>query len=425
MAGRGTAIAAFRDIAAFAAGPGTRQSGSGLSPGLAAWPTSLAMHEITRLPGSRILEIARLAFTTPDIDFLCFGESDQPSPLAARNAVLAAIDAGATKYVDVRGVPALREALAAALGRLHGGAVAEERIQITASGMAALNLALAATVRAGERVLVHTPAWPNGGNAARLRGAEVLSMRLTPESGGRFHLDLERLDAELSGTRAFLLNSPNNPTGWTARREELAAILNLCRRHGTWLISDEVYSRLVYDGSPAAPSLLDVATPEDRVIVCNSFSKTWIMTGWRLGWMVLPARTRELIAELVEVTHSSVAPFIQHAGVAALADTATPERFRNFCSEGRRMVGEALGAENRIRYAAPDAAFYAFLGIDGLTDSAALAKRLLLEHKVAVAPGAAFGEGGEGHLRICFAQSPERLGRALVRLRAGLRASAG
>ncbi|MDA8050713.1 MAG: pyridoxal phosphate-dependent aminotransferase [Rhodospirillales bacterium] len=381
------------------------------------------MHDITRLPGSRIVEIAKLAFVTPDVDFLCFGESDQPSPVAARDAALAAIDAGVTKYVDVRGVPVLREALAAALSGLHERAVAEERIQVTASGMAALNLALAATVRAGDRVLVHTPAWPNGGNAARLRGAEVSALPLTPEPDGGFRLDLDRLDARLAGTRAFLLNSPNNPTGWTASREELAAILELCRRHGTWLISDEVYSRLIYDGRAVAPSLLDVAIPEDRLIVCNSFSKTWIMTGWRLGWMVLPANSRETIAELVEVTHSSVAPFIQHAGVAALADTATPARFLGFCAEGRRMVGEALAGENGIRYAPPDAAFYAFVGIDGITDSTALARRLLLEHKVAVAPGAAFGEGGEGHLRICFAQSSERLGRALERLRGGLQAT--
>ncbi|MGH7160467.1 MAG: pyridoxal phosphate-dependent aminotransferase [Acetobacteraceae bacterium] len=379
-----------------------------------------SMHDITRLPGSRIVEIAKLAFTTPDVDFLCFGESDQPSPLAARDAALAAIDAGATKYVDVRGIPALREALARSLTGLHARPVAEERIQITASGMSALNIALAATVRAGERVIVHTPAWPNGGNAALLRGAAVEALPLTQGPDGRFRLDLDRLAEALPGARALMLNSPNNPTGWTATRDDLATILELCRRHQTWLISDEVYSRLTYGDGPA-PSLLDLATPEDRLIVCNSFSKTWIMTGWRLGWMVVPAGTRDQIAELVEVTHSSVAPFIQYAGIAALADTETPARFRRFCAEGRRIVGDALGAENGIRYAAPDAAFYAFLGIEGLTDSTALARRLLLEHKVAVAPGAAFGEGGEGHLRICFAQSPERLGRALERLRAGLR----
>ncbi|HWA80572.1 MAG TPA: pyridoxal phosphate-dependent aminotransferase [Acetobacteraceae bacterium] len=382
------------------------------------------MSDINRLPGSRIVAIARLAFADPDVDFLCFGESDQPSPTVARDAVLAAIDSGVTRYVDVRGLPALREALATYLSRLHARPVAEERIQITASGMAALNLALAATVRAGDRVIVHTPAWPNGANAARLRGATIATLPLTPLADGRFQLDLDRLASLLPGARAFLLNSPNNPTGWTATSDELAAILALCRRHGAWLISDEVYSRLTYDGGMAAPSLLDLATPEDRVIVCNSFSKSWVMTGWRLGWMVLPASTRESVAEIVEVTHSSVAPFIQHAGIAALADQATPETFRSFCAQGRKMVDEALTGLNGIRYCAPDAAFYAFIGIDGLAESMQLAERLVVEHKVATAPGSAFGEGGEGHLRICFAQSPTRLSRALDRLRAGLRAAA-
>lgn len=378
-------------------------------------------HDIKRLPGSRIVEISRLAFATPDIDFLCFGESDQPSPAAAHEAALAALGAGITRYVDVRGVPALREAIALYLTSLHKQPVAEARIQVTASGMAALNLALAATVRAGERVLVHTPAWPNGANAARLHGAEIVVLPLTPLADGRFRLDLDRLATLLPGTRAFLLNSPNNPTGWTARRDELEAILALARRRGVWLISDEVYSRLVYDGSPAAPSLLDVAEPDDRVMVCNSFSKTWIMTGWRLGWLVLPAGTRDAVTDIVEVIHSGVAPFIQHAGVAAILDEAAVVQFRAYCAAGRSLASAALEGINGLRYAAPPGAFYAFLGVEGLTDSLALALKLVARHGVAVAPGAAFGQAGEGWLRVCFAQSPERIQRAMGRLRDGIR----
>ena len=223
--------------------------------------------------------------------------------------------------------------------------------------------------------------------------------------------------------RAFILNSPNNPTGWTATRDELAAILDIARRRGVWLISDEVYSRLVYDGSPAAPSLLDIAEPTDRVIICNSFSKTWVMTGWRLGWLVVPEGTRDAITELVEVTHSGVAPFIQHAGLAAVADSETIERFRAHCARGRALTGDALSGLNGVRSSVPDGAFYAFIGIDGLTDSLDLARRLVVEHRVAVAPGVAFGAAGEGWLRLCFAQSEARLERALDRLRAGLRAA--
>ena len=378
--------------------------------------------DIVSIPGSRIIDVSRLAFATPDVDFLCFGESDRPSPLTARDALVAALDAGATKYPDVRGLPALRETLAAHLSALHAKPVAEARVQVTASGMAAVSVALAAIVRAGDRVVMHTPEWPNIGNAVRLRGAVLEEIALQALPDGRFRLDLDRLAGMLEGARAFILNSPNNPTGWTATTEELRAILDICRRERVWLIADEVYSRLVYSGAAAAPSLLDIAEPDDRVMVCNSFSKTWIMTGWRLGWLVVPEGARDAVTEIVEVTHSGVAPFTQHAGLAAVADTQVVTDFRAFCAEGRRLTGEALTGLNGVRYAAPEGAFYAFIGVEGLRDSLSFAKTLVSEHKVALAPGVAFGEAGEGFLRICFAQGAERLTRALQRLQDGLRA---
>jgi len=381
--------------------------------------------EIARIPSSRIVDVARVAFATPDVDFLCFGESDQPSPIAARDAAIAALKAGDTRYPDVRGVPALREALAAYLSGLHARPVPEERIQVTASGMAAISVALAATVRAGQRVVLHTPAWPNVGNAARLRGAIVEELDLTPRRDGGFRLDLDRLDLLLDGATAFILNSPNNPTGWTAGAAELEAILGICRRRGVWLISDEVYSRLVYDGSSAAPSVLDLTEPDDRVIVCNSFSKAWVMTGWRLGWLVVPAGLHDAFTDLVEVTHSGVAPFIQQAGVAAITDAGAIEHFRARCATGRALAGAALRSLNGVRYSEPPGAFYAFVGIDGLKDSLDLAMRLVRRHGVAVAPGIAFGAVGEGHLRICFAQSAATMERAMERLRRGIRAEVG
>jgi aspartate aminotransferase len=378
--------------------------------------------DIVSIPGSRILEIAKLAFATADVDFLCFGESDQPSPPAAHAAAIAALGAGATRYPDVRGLPELRSALAEHLTKLHARPVGEERIQITASGMTAVSVALAATVRSGDRVVLHSPAWPNVGNAARLRGASVEELCLTALPAGGFSMDLNRLDAMLEGARAFILNSPNNPTGWTATRDELAGILEIARRRRVWLIADEVYSRLVYDGTLAAPSLLDVAEPQDHVIVCNSFSKTWVMTGWRLGWLVVPEGARDAVTELVEVTHSGVAPFIQHAGLAAVHDTESVARFRAHCASGRTLTFDALAGVNGLRCVPPKGAFYAFVGVEGLTDSLSLAKRLVSEHKVAVAPGIAFGAAGEGYLRICFAQSAETIERAMNRLREGLRA---
>lgn len=377
--------------------------------------------DINAIPGSRIVEVARLAFATPDVEFLCFGESDQPSPLAARDAAVVALDAGLTRYPDVRGLPALRGALATYLSALHAKPVGEERIQVAASGMAAMSVALAAIVRLGDRVVLHSPIWPNIANAARLRNARLDELDLIAEPGGSFRLDLDRLDAMLRNARAFILNSPNNPTGWTATLDELRAILEITRRHGAWLISDEVYSRLIYDGTQAAPSLLDLAEPHDRVIVCNSFSKAWVMTGWRLGWLVLPEGTRDAVTEIVEVVHSGVAPFIQQAGIAAIQDRQAVEQFRAHCAAGRALASKALEGINGVRYAAPPGAFYAFLGVEGLTDSLGLAMKLVTNHRVAVAPGVAFGTAGEGFLRLCFAQSAERMERAMQRLRNGIR----
>src|SRR3984957_17179701 len=258
--------------------------------------------DIISIPGSRIIEISRVAFATPDVDLLCFGESDQPSPASAHAAAVAALEAGDTRYSDVRGLEELRSALADYLTGLHAHPVSEERIQITASGMTAVSVALAATVRPGDRVVLHSPSWPNVANAARLRGAEVDELDLTAAPEGGFRMDFDRLDAKLQGARAFILNSPNNPTGWTATRDELATILEVARRRQVWLISDEVYSRLVYDGATAAPSILDMADPNDRVLVCNSFSKTWMMTGWRLGWLGVPERKRDSVTSQVRVT---------------------------------------------------------------------------------------------------------------------------
>src|SRR5471030_2866378 len=317
--------------------------------------------DLTVIPGSRIVEVARLAFTTPDVDFLCFGESDQPSPPVARDAAIRALTDGETRYPDVRGLPALREALAQYLTGLHAKPVAESRIQVTASGMAAISIAMAGVLRAGHRVVILGPLWPNIDNAARLRGAAVEHIDLDPQPDGSFRLDLDRLDTMMDGARAFILNSPGNPTGWTATEAELRAIREITERHRAWLISDEVYSRLVYDGRPAAPSILDVAEPGDRVIVCNSFSKTWMMTGWRLGWLVVPEETTEQFVDIVEAVHSGVAPFTQFAGVAAIADTAAVERFHAHCAAGRELASQALIGLNGIRYRPPVGAFYAFL----------------------------------------------------------------
>lgn len=375
--------------------------------------------DIATTPGSKIITVSRAAFARPDTDFLCFGESDVAAPDVAHAALHDALQAGHTRYADVRGLPELRAALAAHLTTRYALPVEEPRVQITGSGMAAVNVAMAALLNPGDRIVHITPAWPNSGNAARLRHAQLDQLPLDTTAEGGFRLDLDRLASALPGARALFINSPSNPTGWTASAAELQTILDLCRAHGTWLIADEVYNRLVYEGEQAA-SILDIARADDRVLVVGSFSKAWAMTGFRIGWLIVPQGTRDRFTELVEITHSGVAAFVQAAALAALADEDFVENFRLYCSAGRTLTQDALGGLNRVRYASPPGAFYAFLGVDGLTDSVAFALDLVEKFGVAVAPGAAFCAGGEGHLRLCFAQSPARLERALSRLRDAL-----
>ncbi len=375
--------------------------------------------DIAAASGSHIITVSRAAFARPDTDFLCFGESDVPAPRTAHAALTAALQAGRTRYADVRGAPALRQALADHLSTQHARPVDEGRVQVTGSGMAAVNVAMAALLRPGQRLVHLTPAWPNSANAGRMRGAEVEEFPLDATPDGGFKLDLARLADRLAGARAVWVNSPSNPTGWTATADDMQSILDICRKTGTWLIADEVYNRLVYDG-PRAASILDICTQDDRVLVVGSFSKAWAMTGFRIGWLIVPQGVRDSFTELVEITHSGVAEFVQEAALAALADETFVEDFRAYCAAGRTMTMQALAGLNRVRFTAPPGAFYAFFGIDGLADSLGLAMRLVHEHGVALAPGCAFGAGGEGHLRLCFAQSPTLLGRALERLKEGL-----
>ncbi|WP_035643295.1 pyridoxal phosphate-dependent aminotransferase [Bradyrhizobium sp. ORS 375] len=376
--------------------------------------------DIISVPGSQIIQVARAAAARRGVAFLCFGESDVSSPASAQAALKRALDEGDTKYPDVRGIPELREAIASYLTALHAREVPEDRVQVVASGMAAISVALAFTVRAGDRVLVHGPVWPNILNAARLRQAQVTQVALRTDGSGKFMLDMDELSSALPGHRVFILNSPNNPTGWTATREELQEILALCRRHDVWLISDEVYSRLVYSGAHAAPSLLDIISGDDRVVVCNSFSKTWAMTGWRVGWLVLPRGLRDPVANVVEVIHSGVAPFSQRGALAAIADHSFVRGFQRHCAAGRSLTADALSGLERIGYAVPDGSFFAFIRVDGMKNSLEFALTLVEKHGIAVAPGSAFGSTGEGYIRICFGLERARLSHALSRLRTAL-----
>jgi len=241
---------------------------------------------------------------------------------------------------------------------------------------------------------------------------------LTPTPEGGWKLDIERVLAACDArTRILFVNSPNNPTGWTMSRDEAAILLAETRRRGIYFVSDEVYSRLVYDGSRAAPSLLDLAEPDDRVVVVNSFSKAWAMTGWRLGWMVAPPEIHAVIDALVEINTSCAPPFLQHAGVAALErGEGFIAEMREHCRRGRDILIQGLARFPRVHVKSPVGAFYAFCRVEGMDDSLAFAHKLAAEASVGVAPGRAFGPAGEGYLRLCFARSAKDLEAALDRV---------
>src|ERR1022692_452407 len=385
-------------------------------------PASSARGTVRSLVASQIREVANAGMGDPDILAFWFGEPDEVTPVAIRETAMAALAAGETFYTQNFGIPELREALAAYITRLHGPFSAD-RIAVTASGMSALMLATQALVSPGDRVVCVTPLWPNLTEIPKILGAEVVRIALQFGRGG-WTLDVDRLiDALTPGTCALLVNSPNNPTGWTLRADEQRIILDHCRKHGIWVIADDVYERLYYagnedaGGSICAPSFLDIGDADDRLVSTNSFSKTWLMTGWRLGWIAAPSALMADMGKLIEYNTSCSPVFVQRAGVVAVEHgeptvAHTVSRFR----KARDELTRALSSMPRVETALPPGAMYAFFRVDGITNSLDFCKRLVREAKLGVAPGSAFGPEGEGFVRWCFAASDERLAAGVARL---------
>jgi len=378
---------------------------------------------VQSLRGSKIREVANAGFGDPDLLPFWFGEPDEVTPDFIRAAAIEALHAGDTFYTHNLGIAPLREALAAYLSRLHRP-VDVERVAVTNSGMSALMLATQAIVGPGDRVVEVTPLWPNLVEIPKILGATVECVPLDFGPRG-WTLDLDRLLAALApGTRALYVNSPNNPTGWTIDREAQQAVLAHCRRHGTWIVADDAYERLYY-GAPAgvAPSFLDLAAAEDRVVGTNTFSKNWLMTGWRLGWLVAPPALIPGIGKLIEYNTSCAQGFVQRAGIAAVTQgEPTVARFAARLRSARDFLVGRLRALSGIEAHAPAGAMYAFFRVDGVADSLAFCKRLVTEAKLGLAPGAAFGPEGEGFVRWCFAASEARLDEGVARLARALAA---
>ncbi len=371
---------------------------------------------IRDLPPFAIGAIAEYGRAVGDLIPLWFGESDRPTPDFIVAAAIEALRQGHTFYGIKRGDPELRDALAGYMSGLYGRRVTEDRINVTASGISAIAVALQAIVDPGRNVVMLTPVWPHAGRFVKQLGAELREVPLARDEGG-WRLDLDRVsDAIDARTSAIFLNSPNNPTGWTAEADELAAILALCRRRGLWLVSDEVYGRLAY-GRTVAPSVLHVADPEDRVLIVNSFSKNWSMTGWRLGWLTSPPGFSPELEKLTETQTGGPASFVQRAGITAVRDGEgyIRQMVEGFAA-GRDAASRFLAAMPGVRYSPPVAGFYAFFSVEGEADGMALARRMIDEARVGLAPGTAFGTGAADHVRLCFASSAATLERAFERL---------
>ena len=373
------------------------------------------------VPHSRIREIAEMAMGMEGVLKLYFGESNLPTPTFVKQAAERALAEGYTFYTENAGLPSLRRAISDYYGRMHGLTLdPASEIVVTASGVQALNVGIRCTLDPGDEGIVLTPAWPNGSAIVQMCNATVRQVAHVLE-GDRYTIDFDALEAAVTPrTRMLLYTSPSNPLGWVATAEEQQKLLEFTRRHNLWLVADEVYERLYYAES-VAPSILRFCTRDDAVIVMHSFSKSYCMTGWRLGWLISRKDLAGRATQLNEFIISHAPTFVQRAGEIALAegeqslrDTMAVFRAnRDFCRE-------ALSHVPGITVPKPEGAFYLFPKIDGLTDSFDFCRRLLRETKVGIAPGVAFGAGGEGSVRICYAAERPIVEEAMKRIAAFL-----
>jgi aspartate/methionine/tyrosine aminotransferase len=390
---------------------------------------------IERLPASQIRELSVYAnelSASGAVDMLKFyvGEGDAATPAFIRTAATAALDAGDTFYNPNLGLDDLRAALADYATRLHGRPIGAGRIAVTSAGVNALMLISQVLLDPGDTVAMVTPVWPNLPAMPSIMGATVRRVPLACRDG-RWTLDLQRLLDAAHSAKVVCVNSPNNPTGWVMAQADWRELLAFCRRHGVWLVSDDAYERLVFDpevtlgdgATQRATGLLGEVEAGDRFVSANTFSKTWSMTGWRLGWMVAPEAFVAQLAKIIEFNTSCAPPFVQRGGIAAVRDgdalvAATRERLR----AQRDVLLAGLSAIPGVEVGRPAGAMYAFLRAPGSEDSVAFARRLVRETGVALAPGVAFGPEGEGWLRWCFASSEPVLREGLQRLARWVRA---
>ncbi len=404
-------------------------SGMSLSNAPLATPLSRLRPQIQDLTIENIADLAARASTLQDVIPLWYGEGDLVTPDFIRDACKQSLDAGETFYVpDMHGTARLRASLSAYQTRLYRRDIAPDRTTVTPGGMQSVLLALELIADAGSNVVLLEPQWPNIARAVHLVGAEPRPVPMVPGPDG-WALDLDRVAARCDArTRAVALSTPSNPSGWTATRAELQALLGLCRARGIWLLTDEVYARLYFgpeNGGTVAPSALQIAEPDDLVMCINSFSKAWAMTGLRVGWLNHPASIATRVSAMTQYMTSGVAAVLQ-AGAAAALDEGEPfvAQMRERCRAGLDLAYERLSRIGRIELLPkPVGGMYVFFRLRGEPDSRAACHAVLERARVGLAPGYLFGDSSAAFMRMCICRDPAQLGTALDRMAAALDAA--
>lgn len=393
---------------------------------IATTPTGPAPAELAlRAPVSGIVDVITYGRDREGLIPLWVGEGDLATPDFITQAAAESLAQGETFYTWQRGIPELRQAMANYMSKLSGVELDAERFFVTGSGMQAIRLAVQIAVDPGQKIIVPSPAWPNIVATAKLQGADVAEIGM-PFVDGRFKLDLNAIEeaAKDHKTRAIFINSPSNPTGWVADLATLKTIHDMAEKHDLWIIADEIYGQFVYGeaalpgaGPRRAPSFRDVAPDSQRILYVNTMSKNWAMTGWRIGWIEAPAHLGQMVENLIQYSTSGVATFMQRAACVALqqGDDFIAMQIER-ATRNRDLLLGAIGASDRLQAASPDGAFYLFFKVDGENDTAKLARRMIDEIAVGVAPGTAFGPGGHEFSRLCFARNPNHIAEVASRL---------
>ena len=378
---------------------------------------SLIRPDIEALADSQILEVWRMQFEVDGpVIGMWAGEPDVPTPAFICDAAARAMAEGHTFYAHNRGIAPVREALRGYYRRVCGIELPDSRVSLTSAGMNAVMLVSQMLIRPGDNVVAITPSWPNICRAMQINRAEIREVPLMHGNAG-WALDLDAVfEACDEHTRMIYLASPGNPTGFEIERDDAIALLEFARARGIAIMSDEVYHRIVNDRAVSF-SFLEIARPDDAVFVIGTFSKSWAMTGWRLGWLVFPEGLAPQLEKLIQFNTSGAPEFLQYGAIAALNDgDAFTAEFVARCAAGREIVNARLDAMPRVHNVPNRGSFYAMFSIEGVSDTLTFCKRAVREARIGMAPGEAFGRGAEGMVRLCYAKSPDMLTEAMDRL---------